>query len=696
MPSLPARLCGCAAVLTFVAAPAAAQDKNTETVEVSGSRPAVQILSDRQSYSVAHDLQSAGGSLNDVLKNLPAVEVDVLGNVSLRGDPNVTVLIDGKRSALLAGNLGEALEQIPADTIDRIEVMTSPSAQYKAQGSGGIINIVSRKEPEQASSGAVRLNLGNDGRYSLSASGAANLDAVRLNGALGWRRDLRTRAGSDLRTIPGGTAGQTADSRSRRNILTAKLGAETDIDAQNSLEAAVDYNFRTSRLDSTEHNSLPQGAYDRFGFGPGRRHALQSSLEIVHAFATKGEELKLEIAQGYEWEYDRTDYRNLYPDASAGRDWQETRAGEVSTEAAASFVLPLAERETFKTGYSYEGENNIYDNFAMLQDGGVWKIDSNFTSRFHMDRRVHAAYASYETALGEFDLLAGLRGEAVDLATRLVNTGEAHGSVSTSLYPSLHLGYGLSGTQKLTLAYSRRTNLPNDDDLNPARLYRDAFNVEAGNPLLKAETTDAFEAGYRHTGETADILATVFYRRTRNGFTEVSRPLPGGVLLTSKDNLARRSAAGLELSASGDLGARLSFRASANTSYVEIDPGAPSSGEQRAGWTLGGKAGFDFKLTPDDVLQFGVNYAARQLLPQGQDLAVLTANAGFRHSFTPGLAAVLNLSNLFDSQKRKTILDAAGTHDIAVHRLPGRIVYLGLAYTFGGAKENADVPASED
>jgi outer membrane receptor protein involved in Fe transport len=696
MPSLPARLCGCAAVLTFVAAPAAAQEKSKETVEVSGSRPAVQILSDRQSYSVEHDLQSAGGSLGDVLKNLPSVEVDVLGNVSLRGDPNVTVLIDGKRSALLAGNLGEALEQIPADSIDRIEVMTSPSAQYKAQGSGGIINIVSRKEPEPGSSGAVRVNLGNDGRYSLSTSGAAELAAVRLNAALGWRRDLRYRAGSDLRTTPGGAAAQTADSRSRRSILTAKLGAETELDARNSLAAAVDYNFRTSRLDSTEHNSLPQQAYDRFGFGPGRRHALQSSLEIVHAFAAKGEELKLEISQGYEWEYDRTDYRNLYPDASGSRDWQETRAGEVSTEAAASFVLPLAQGETFKTGYSYEGENNIYDNLAMLQDAGAWKIDGNFTSRFHMDRGVHAAYASYETALGKFNLLAGLRGEAVALATRLATTGETHHNVSTSLYPSLHLGYDLSGTQKLTLAYSRRSNLPNDDDLNPARSYRDAFNVEAGNPLLKAETTDAFEAGYRQTGETAEILATAFYRRTRNGFIEVSRLLPGGVLLTTRDNLARRCAAGLELSASGDLGSRLSFSASADTSYVEIDPGALSTGHKRAGWTLGGKAGFDFKLTPDDVLQFGINYAARQLQPQGQDLAVLTANAGFRHSFTPGLSAVLNLSNLFDSQKRKTILDTAGMHDVAVHRMPGRIVYLGLVYSFGGAEENGDVSAGED
>ncbi len=693
-------LTGCAAVLPLVAATAqqtpsqqAQAPKVRESVEVGGSRPAMQNLADRQSYTISHDLQSAAGSISDVLKNLPSIEIDALGGISLRGDPNVTILIDGKISPLLAGNRADALEQIPADSIDRVEVITNPSAEFKAEGSGGIINIITRKDAGPGYTAALRFNVGSEGRLNASATGGAKLGDFTLGGSFNERRDLRRSAGTSTRTSGNNQiASQSTTGRMRIAGRTARLGVGVELDDRNELELSAAYAAFSGHNQSSERNISLGSDSTRTNDGHLKHVSAQLSLEYAHDFATKGEKFKFEISRGTHWSRQIMDYITAETVTGAPDEWQwqNHKERETELEIDSSYVLPLASGATFKAGYSLEDEGNFFNTQALYRDSGMadWATDTDFTSSFTLGRAVHAGFATYEDKFGAFGLLGGLRLEQEFLSTNQVTMGEKHKSSSLRFYPSLHLTYALTDTKQLKLSYSRRVNRPDEEDLNPIREMRNAFNVQSGNPNLKPEEIDSIEAAYQYTGEDIDALITSYFRKTSKGITDVSYYISPTVLLTTKENLASGIAAGVEATANGKLFKDLGYRLTANVSYSEIDPGRTSLYGKRSGITWTGKAGLDYQITPDDLLQFSANYSAKQLLPQGYRKPTLTANAGFRHNFNSSLSGVFTVNNLLDSNEHNSILDSGGVREVSNRSHPGRVFYLGLVYRLGASQGN--------
>lgn len=692
---------GVAATLPLVAVCAAAQQapKVKETVEVAGRRPTVQNLVDRQSYAIEHDLQGATGSISDFLKNLPSIEIDALGGLSLRGDPNVTILIDGKVSPLLAGNRADALEQIPADTIDRVEIITNPSAEFKAEGSGGIINIITKKGSEPGYSGSVRVNVGNDGRLYGALSGAAKLGKLSLNGRYSERRDIRYRTSSLERNSGAQTvAEQTTAQKATRWSRWANLSAGLEINDANQVELELGYSGRGGRSNSTEHNisGLPGAISDSSRTGLFHQYAgsNQATLGYTHKFPNKGEELKVEVSRGKHWEREPADYTSVDTATGLADLWQhqDFDQTQMETEANANYVLPLASGAKFKTGYSLQDEGDRFQNHGLFRDTTMtdWAVDPTFASNFVMHRTIHAGYATYEDKFGAFGLMGGLRLEQEFLSTNELTLREAHKSSALRYYPSLHLTYDLTDAKQLKLSYSRRVNRPGEEDLSPTRETRDAFNVRGGNPNLKPEEIDSIEAAYQYTGESLDALVTGYFRRTRNGITDVSTYISPTILLTTKDNLASAIATGVEATANGDLVKDLKYRLTASAAYNEIDPGATSIYRKRSGISLGAKAGLDYQITPDDVVQFSANYSGKRLLPQGYRDPTFTASAGFRHSFNAGLSAVFTVNNLLDSFQYNTVWDSAGVREVNKRDQPGRVIFLGLVYTFGGSSQKAE------
>lgn len=670
------------AVSAVMVVGASAQQAAPERVQVSGQRPAVQNLADRQVYTIQSDLQSATGSASDVLRNLPSVEVDVEGNISLRGDRNVTVLIDGKRSAMLAGSLGEALEQIPADHIEKIEVITNPSAEFKSEGSGGVINIVMKKSADADEAAMARLNVGNDGRFNTSASGSTKFGRYTVTGNLSYRRDVRYHTGDTQR----GNQSQTTKAKNFRQGLQVRLGAEAEFDARNTLEATLFSRFSTGRIDRREFNRVLSGSLDteRLGEGLRKRDNLEASLEYTHAFARKGEVLRFELQRGFDWDNSRDTYTNLLGGSANTLDFLQTRSSEVETEGQVSYVLPIADDSILKAGYNYQDELNDYSNFGRYFDGSGWSIDADYTNRFVVDMTVHAAYATYDRKFGSLGVLAGLRLEDTVVTADQRTMGSKIENSYLDLYPTLHLTYLLGDNRQLRLNYSRRINRPDDEDINPSYEYHDAFNVSAGNPYLKPEQIDVIEAGYKYTNDKFDALLTGYFRRTHNGFTDVSRYISDTVVLTTRENLARAIDAGLEFTLNGDIVKDLGVRFSSTGYYSEIDPGALALGRARSGLAWSGKVSFEYKFTPDDQFQISGNYTARRLTAQGYRLPNFTANAGYRHTFSNGLSGVVTVMNLFDSHKDKTVLDTGAVREISVHRQNGRMLYAGLVFSFGG------------
>ncbi|MDR3528237.1 MAG: TonB-dependent receptor, partial [Rhizomicrobium sp.] len=663
-----------------------------ESVTVAATKPTVQVLPDRTVYSLTKNIQSSTSSLSDVLRNLPSIDVDIEGNVALRGDANVTILIDGKKSPLLAGNRADALQQIPAAMIDRIEVITNPSAEFRAEGSGGIINIILKKDKEMVAAGVVRVNLGSGGRLNASASGNIKLGHINLNGGYGEVRDGRKGQASTLRSD--GTNVTSSQDRANKGVYSGRytwLYASTDLNEHDNVSLGGNYNRFAGHNNSLEHNVDAVSDITRDGLVVWQREGLGAQLQYGHKFATKDEEVHLDLSHYATWGRNGTDFTSLVTATGVGTYWQSQSSilREGHTEFKADYTLPLPHEGKFKAGYALQNDSSQTNNHGLFRDAtmSVPADDPSFTNNFLLDRTIHAGYLSYQQKFGAFGVMAGLRLEQDYLNTNLKTTGEIHDTATLGLYPSLHLSYALTDTQQLMLSYSRRMNRPATNALNPARYSNDAFNVWAGNPYLKPEQVDSFETSYRYTAEKFDAVITGYYRATYKGFTSVYRYLNDTVLLTTMDNLARRMASGVEANLNAKLLSGLSLRTTGTLSYNEFNPTAAGLGKKQSGlgWTL--KGGLDWQPTPEDHVQFNTNYASKQRFSQGYTQPTLYGDLGYKHSFEGGLAAVMSLNNLYASAHRDTVLDSPGLHQVDHRTTRGRVLFLGLVYTFGGFRD---------
>lgn len=267
-------------------------------IVVTGQVPGAESTIDRKSYTISKDLQSAGGSATDVLQNIPAVDVDAQGNVSLRGDSSVQILIDGKPSTTMtSANRGDALEQFPANTIDRIEVITNPSAAYKPEGSGGIINIITRKDRKPGLTASASANAGTDGRFNLAGNATYRRGPLSANVSLTLHRDERWRPFTDRRAEIDPTTGQATRSTQDSVFHGPKLsriisgGIDYDIGAHDTLSASGSYNHRTGTPKTDQHNMTfdPAGTvtsdFDRTETGHENEVTDEASLKYQHKFA---------------------------------------------------------------------------------------------------------------------------------------------------------------------------------------------------------------------------------------------------------------------------------------------------------------------------------------------------------------------------------------------------------------------------
>jgi len=690
----------------------AEQDQTVrETVTVKATRPAVQVLPDRTVYSLDNNILSSTGTLSDALGTIPSVDVDIDGNVALRGDGNVLILIDGKKSPLLAGNRADALQQIPADMIDRIEVITNPPAEFRAEGSAGIINIILKKNKELVASGVVRVNVGDQGRLNGSLSGNYKLGPVFLHGGHGERRDRGKSTSSTLRGD--GSTLDTSQQGSGQYIYSGQytyLFAMMDLNARDRIDGGGSYSRFTGHGNSELRSISITGDTDttRTALGWWQNESVGGRLQYQHHFAKKGEVFKLDVSHDANWARNNSDYTDLETATATPTQWQSRKAvtGETHTGLQADYILPLGEAfskttagsDQFKIGYALQTDTNRTDRIGLLRAAtdADWSDDTNYTSNFFVGRTTHAGYVSYARKFGAFGVETGLRMELDFLHTDLRTTGEVHDTQALGFYPSAHLSYDLTDTQVLRLSYSRRMNRPKISDLNPARTSSDSFNISAGNPGLQPEQVDSFDASYHYIGDAFDLVTTGYYRATYNGITSGYRYLSDTVLLTTKDNLARRMASGVETDLRAVPFSGVTLRLSGRIAYNEFNPGATGAGVKTSGvnWNL--KGGIDWQVMPGDTLQFDAKYKGLEHFAQGYSDPTLSGNLGLKHNFGSGVSAVVSIHNLFNSQSNTKVLDSPGLHQVSHSTKPGRIFYFGLVYTFGGARDTGEPESGND
>jgi len=675
-----------------------AADKPIDQVTVTGTTQAYHSSIDRKSYSLAQDLQATTGSIADALRSIPAVDVDLQGNVSIRGDANVTVLVDGKPSALFQGqSRADILQQLPADQYERVEVITNPSAAFKADGTGGIINLITKKGRGAGFTGSVRVNAGDQGRYSTSVSLAYNTPALSLTGNLGARHDIFSYSGDTEEKIPNPVTGllsgvhYVSANDAPQDSVNASGGVGLDPDAKDHLGASVQgfWGRFDNRLTSTYTSDAVTGpiALDYQDTGPSRAVFVfgAGSADFTHKFA--GDDNQLSATLNYDLFSNQNDGRStyIYKAPIQPNLYQDLDERDVDSQVdiKVEYKRPLAGGKLV-AGCELQDDRDSFDHLGLLgtdaQDAAPSAAISNL---FKIDQGVNDLYATYEHAFGAFAILPGLRLEDVLVDGDQTTSGQRTDLNYLEAYPTLHLSYTLSPSQKLTASYSRRVERPNLNNLNPFRIYEGPLDYQQGNPRLKPQITDSYELGYEFNSKSTTYSATLYYRDNHDSTTTLLQNIGNGVLLSTYDNLGESRNGGVEFVASAPLLKTLSYSLTGDVYWNQIDAANLGVAGLRSDVTGRVRFSLDWRPTRRDQLQATVQSSGDQLTPQGQTDGFTTVNLGYRHKIDDRFSMVFTVRDLFNTAGQHTIVDTPTLQQINTYSYHDRRFFLGFTFALG-------------
>jgi len=674
------------------------------TVVVNANKLNVETRIDRKIYTVTDDAQSTFGTVSDILSVIPSVDIDPDGVVSLRGDSNVLILIDGKPSTLFQGSAaGDNLQSISAKDIERIEVLTTPPAQFKAEGAAGVINIITRKHRSRGTSGTLQGSLGDGGRSAVAAN--SSYSGARFTGSLsaGYREDYRQRLAESEVIGPDPATGAVLDShdeigeRIRRNTPSTGLTGEYQLNDRQSVGASASWYARgglrtyVQTDDSIDPTSVATSSTRRLSSGHDPENNYDTSLRFTQKFARTGETLDLSVHRATSHQHEHYDYVNdsfipPAPTAYSNLDFHEEHA---ITEADADYVLPLAEGRTLKAGYAFEQDDYGFANVGETVDpeSGVATVDPLQTNEFSFRQRIEALYLSYQATVGAWTWLGGLRGEVTTTDALQITNGVSTPGRYAELYPSLHVDRSLSDQSTVSFGASRRVTRPDPSNLNPYIDYEYTPNLRTGNPNLRPQYTQSFEAGYEYERRGASYGLTGYYRRNTDSVTDFIEYLGNGVSLDTKTNLPRNDSAGLEFTASAHLAPSLAYSVSGNAFYSQIDAtqlGVPGL-ESTTG--VNAKVKLDCRPTAADSAQITFTRTDKRLTPQGSISAINIVNLGYKHAWNRDLSLVATVSDLFNGQRYQRFAATPAFTQVYERSVEGRVVYVGLVYSFGAQKK---------
>jgi outer membrane receptor protein involved in Fe transport len=701
----------CAAAVTAAcslanaAEPPAPAPAPIESIVVSSEKLSVETLIDRKVYSVTSDVQSAFGTLSDILSVIPSVDVDPDGIVSLRGDNNVLILIDGKPSTQFSGSsAGDNLQSIPAKDIERIEILTTPPAQFKADGAAGVINIITRKKRTAGASGSVQGSLGSGGRYVVGADGSYSSGPLTVSATAGYRQDYRQRLiQSDVASADPAT-GLLTDSRSsineriRREVPTVGLSAEYALNDRQSIRGSVKWADRGGLRTYTQlnDNGPPSGvdtsSSRRLSSGHDPEIDNDEKLGFTQKLGRPGETLELSLHRSTSRQHEHYDYANdsFIPPAPTFYNNLTFHEDHASTEFGADYALPVSKTRALKFGYAFEQDDFRFGNVGSNVDPltGAQTIDPNLTNDFKFRQRINAAYASYQASIGAWTWLGGLRAELTRTEAQQLTDGISTAGSYFEIYPSLHVDRSLSDDSTLSFGASRRVTRPDPSNLNPYVDHEYTPNLQAGNPNLKPQYTQSYELGYGFEGQGLSYGLTGYYRLNRNSVTDLTEYFGNGLSLTTKTNLPKNDSAGLEFTSNGRILPKLNASISGNLFYSQIDATALGISGLQSTTGLNAKLKLDYRPTTADSAQISFTRTDKRLTPQGFVSAINLVNLGVRHQLGPELTALATVSDVFNGQRFRRFSTSPTFTQEYQRTVRGRVLYVGFVYSFGTTKKD--------
>lgn len=676
-------------------------------VTVTAAAPPSQTRIDRRSYSLSKDLAHAAGSLADALRNVPSVQVTADGGVSLRGDSSVTILVDGKPSALFSGlSRAEALQSLPADRFERVEVMTNPSAAVTAEGTGGVINLISRAPGRggATTTGQVKGETGSDGRYAAGLTGAYDGGGFSVSGGLNVRQRVGLKDSVTDDAFPGVASGALAAATAaqagplRGLVVSGDGTVRYDLDARTSLDGTVNLlSDRTTIHKSGDYAGVdeagaPALAYGDLGLFRGHFSSLSGSVGATRKGTDPGQALtiKLDLGQNHTviqngdlYAYRAPMQPDFYQDLTEGLDVSQA-------DLKLDYTTPLPHKAKLSLGY--EGSLDLQRFIDVGRDGSAANqavVDPAFADTFHFDQQVHALYVALEQTRGRLTLQPGLRLEAASVDTELAAQRTQGRQTYLEAYPSLNLSYRLDADADLKAGYSRRIERPGSVQLDPFEHQTSPTTFWRGNPDLRPAISEAYEFGWEFRRNATVYQASLFYRDKQDAFTTATQDLGGGVLLATEANLGRERNLGLELAAARPLTRTLSIDLSADVYQSRVDGSGPDVLAARSMLVRSGRASLTWRPTARDEVQASAQAEGRTLTAQGYRTGMTFVDLGWRHRFGRRLAAVITVQDPFDSYRSRTVIETTTLDESRVEALHIRAVFAGFTYALGGAPKSA-------
>jgi outer membrane receptor for ferrienterochelin and colicin len=676
-----------------------------DAIVVTARKLTVETLIDRKVYSVASDAQSTFGTLSDILQVIPSVDVDPDGIVSLRGDSNVLILVDGKPSSQFSGpSAGDNLQSIPAKDIERIEVLTTPPAQFKADGATGVINIVTRRKRPGGLAGSVQGSLGSGGRSVVGADGSYSSGRLTTSASASYRRDFRQRLIESDVIAPDPTTAQVTESKSstyekvRRAVPTIGLSAEYALNDRQSISGSVNWADRGGLRTYTQLNDsgTPFGAVTsssrRLSSGHDPETDYDQKLGFTQKLGRPGETLDLSLHRSTSQQHEHYDYTNdsFIPPSATFFNNLSFHEEHGTIEFGADYVLPVSKTRSLKLGFAFEQDDYKFGSVGnnLDQTTGAQVIDPNLTNDFKYRQRINAAYASYQAGIGDWTWLGGLRAELTRTDAQQLTDNLSNAGSYFQVYPSLHVDRSLSDESKLSIGASRRVARPDPGNLNPYIDHEYTPNLRAGNPNLRPQYTQSYEMGYGYEGRGMSYGLTGYYRLNRDSVTDVTEYLNNGLSLTTKTNLPRNDSTGLEFTATGYVVPKVTYSASGNLFHSQIDARALGIPGLQSTTGLNGKVKLDYRPTAADSVQITATRTDKRLTPQGYVSAINLVNLGYKHQLKADLTGVATVSDVFDGQRfHRFATSPTFTQDYR-RTVRGRVLYVGFVYSFGSTKKD--------
>ena len=685
-------------------------EANVEDVVVQGRTTDVRTSIDSVSYSLADDLQTQTGTLAEALRNIPSVEVDPDGNVSLRGDAGVTILVDGRPSTQFNGpSRGQMVLQIPASQYARIEVMTNPSAAYSPEGGGGVINLISRPNAVrqgQTTTGSLRANIGDGGRWNFGGNIAHVIGDTTLTADLGVRHDGFVQEIERIRTRFDAGSNQFLESRQEQEIdgasdvVFVRLSAEHNLDDKTQLVGEVrhtDVESLAEAVDLYEADDALGGiatAYRRDSAGGFVGQFSGATARVLRRFDDQGHEWTNEVRYdrnrftfGFETEVDQQ-----IPAVPVFYEEVDNRNRQNMLGVTSAYVRPLSDGGRLRLGYELQAFNLELDNsVARGPTPDALVPDPIVSNEFHVDQAVHALYATWEKPFSEkLSAQFGLRLEQAEIDLDQVTTNIQSSNDYFRAYPTMHVSWTIGEGESLRGSYSRRIQRPGPQMLNPFLTYQDNLNYQSGNPDLLPQETDSFEIMWQKRVQQTFYQATLYYRDTRDAFTQVTTDLGGGIFLSRPENLGSSTVTGLELVANGALHPTLRYSASVNAFRQEIDASGIPGATDREGESIGGRLTLNWSPTQDDFLQVTGIWTGDQQLAQGVREQATLVNLGYRRKLNKDWSFQATVRDVFDEYGATTILETPTFTDRTSQTFGGRAAYIGLTWSFGSGQRRPE------